>query len=52
MSCQVAFWQAAPPVPSVTQQQNVMEYWQEGSTSSVIPPTSSPDVMASDGPTS
>ena len=31
--------------PSVTQQQNVMGYWQEGSTFTAIPPTSTSDVM-------
>ena len=33
------FCQTAPLLPSVTQQQNVMEYWWEGSTSTAIAPT-------------
>ena len=32
-------------LPSVTQQQNVMAYWWEGSTSTAIPPTSIPDIV-------
>jgi len=37
--CQRPFWQTAPPLPSVTQQQNVMQHWREGSISAAIPPT-------------
>ena len=37
--------QTAPLLLSVTWQQNVMEYWWEVSTSTVIPPTSASDVM-------
>ena len=37
--------QTAPLLPSVTQQQNVMECWWEGSTSTAIPPPSASDVM-------
>ena len=43
--CQMSFCQTAPLLPSVTWQQNVMEYWQEGSASTTIPPTSITDVM-------
>jgi len=36
----------APLLPSVTQQQHVMEYWWEGSTSAAVPPRSTTsDVM-------
>jgi len=38
--CQMPLCQTAPLLPSVTQQQNVMGYWWEGSTSTTIPPTS------------
>ena len=44
-SCQTSLCQTAPLLPSVTQQQNVMGYWQEGSTFTAIPPTSTSDVM-------
>ena len=37
------FCQTAPLLPPVTQQQNVTEYWQEDSTSTAIPPTSTSD---------
>jgi len=43
--CQVPYYQTAPLLPSVSQQQNIMEYWQEGSVSTIIPPTSTSDVM-------
>jgi len=39
------FYQTALLLPSVTWQQHVMEYWWEGSTSTVKPLTSAPDVM-------
>jgi len=39
------FCQTAPLLPSVTQQQNAMEYWWEDSTSIAIPPTSTSDVV-------
>ena len=42
--CQTPFCQTAPLLPSVTQQQNVMEYW-EGSASTAIPPTPTSDIM-------
>ena len=32
-------------LPSVTQQQHVMEYWWEGSASTAIPPTSASDAV-------
>ena len=38
--CQTPFSQTTPLLPSVPQQQNVTEYWQEDSTSAAIPPTS------------
>ena len=37
--------QTAPPLPSVTQWQNLTEYWWEGSTSTAIQPTSISDVV-------
>jgi len=37
---QMPFCQTAPVLPSVTQQQHVMEYWWENSTSTAIPPPS------------
>ena len=43
--CQTLFFQAAPLLPPVTWQQNAMEYWWEGSTSTAIPPTSASEVM-------
>ena len=38
--CQMPFCQTATLLPSVLQQQNVMEYWWEGSASAAIPPAS------------
>ena len=43
--CQAPFCQTAPLLPSGTQQQNVMEYWWEGSTSTATLPTSTSDIM-------
>ena len=37
--------QTVPVLPSVTHQENVMEYWWEGSASSAITSTSASDVM-------
>ena len=37
--------QTVPLLSSVTWQQNVMEYWWEGSASTAISPTSTSDVM-------
>ena len=37
------FCQTVPLLPSVTWQQNVMEYWCEGSASTAIPPTFTSD---------
>jgi len=37
--------QTAPLLPSATQQQNAMEYWWEGSTSTAIPQTFTSDVV-------
>ena len=42
---QTPICQTAPLLPSVTWQQNVMECWQEGLTSTAIPPTFSADIM-------
>jgi len=42
---QIQFCQTAPLVPSVTWQQNAMEYWQEDSVSTDIPPISASDVV-------
>jgi len=39
------FYKTAPLLPSVARQQNVMEYWWEGSASTDIPPSSTFDVM-------
>ena len=36
VACQKPVFQTAPLLPSVTQQQNVIEYWWEGSTSTAI----------------
>jgi len=44
LPCQMPFCQSAPLLPSVTQQQNIMGYWWEGSTSAAIPPTAASDV--------
>jgi len=44
--CQMPFCQAAPLLPSVTGWQNVMEYWWEGLTSTVIPSTSTSGTMS------
>ena len=40
LPCQTPFCQTAPLPPSAAQQQNVTQDWWEGSTSTVIPPTS------------
>ena len=40
----MSFCQTAPLLQSVTQQQNVTEYWWEGSVSIAIPLTSTTDV--------
>ena len=37
--------QTAPLLPSVTQQQHVMGYWQEGSTSTAIPSVPTSDIV-------
>ena len=41
----MSFCQTAPLLPSVTQQQHVMEERQEGLTSTAMPATSTSDVM-------
>lgn len=45
LPCQMPFCQSAPLPPSVTRQQNWMECWQEGSSSTATQPTSASDVM-------
>ena len=42
---QTPFCQTAPLLLSVTWQQNVMEYWWEGSTSTAILPTSTSEAV-------
>lgn len=42
------FCQTAPLLPSVSQQQNSMEFWWEGSTSTTLPPTPVSDIMWQD----
>ena len=42
---QLPFCQTAPLLPSVTWQQYIMEYWQDGSTSTAIPPILVSDSM-------
>lgn len=37
--------QTAPLLPSVTRQQNVVDYWRESSTSTAIPPPSASDIV-------
>ena len=44
LPCQTPLCQIAPLLPSVTQQQNVVGYWWEGSTSTATPPTSTSGV--------
>ena len=44
LPCQMPFCQSASLLPAATQQQDVTEDWWEGSTSTVIPPTSTSDV--------
>ena len=43
--CQASFCQTAPLLPSVTQEQNITEYWREGSVAPTISPRSAPDVV-------
>ena len=43
--CQARFCESAPRLPSVVQQQNEMEYWWEGSTSTAVQPPSASDAM-------
>ena len=45
LPCQTPLRQTAPLLPSVTQQQHVMEHWWEGSISTAIPPISTSDVV-------
>ena len=46
LPCQTPFYQTAPLLPSVTQQQHRTEYWRDGSTSAAVPPTSISDTVA------
>ena len=43
--CQTPFCQTAPMLPSIMQQQHLMEYWWEGSTFTAIPPPSATDIV-------
>jgi hypothetical protein len=45
LPCQTPFCQTAPLLSSVARQQNLVEYWQEGSASTAISPASASDVM-------
>ena len=45
LPCQTPFCQTAPLLPSVTRQQNVMQYWWKGSIYTVVLPTSSTDTV-------
>ena len=45
LPCQISFFQTAPLLFSMPQQQNVKEYWWEGSTSTITPPASSSDII-------
>jgi hypothetical protein len=45
LPCQRPFCQTAPLLSSVVRQQNLTEYWREGSTSTAISPTSASDVV-------
>jgi len=45
LPCQTPFYKTAPLLPSVARQQNVMEYWWEGSTCTAISPTSASGVV-------
>ena len=45
LPCQTPFCQTAPLLPSVTWQENAMEYWWECSDSTGIPPTSTSDAV-------
>ena len=44
LPCHIPFSQTVSLLSSVAWQQNVMEYWWEGSTSTAIPPVSASDV--------
>jgi hypothetical protein len=45
LPCQVSFCQTASQLSSAAWQQNLMECWREGSTSTATSPTSAPDVV-------
>jgi len=45
LPCPMPFCQTAPLLSSVAQQQNLMEYWWEGSTSTAISPASASDIV-------
>ena len=46
LSYQTPFWETPLLLPSATQQQNVAEYWWEGSTSTAVPPTPTSDAVS------
>ena len=46
LTCQMAFYQTATLLPSLTWQQNVTKCCWEGSASTAIPPTSASDVAS------
>ena len=45
LPCKTPFCQTVPLLPSVTQQQSVIEYWWEGSISTGMSPTSALEIM-------
>ena len=45
LPCQMSFCQTVPLLPSVTQQQKVMEYWWGDSVSTTMLPTFTSDIM-------
>ena len=45
LPCQTPFCQTAPLLSSVARQENLKEYWREGSSSTDISPTSASDVV-------
>ena len=45
LPCQMPFGQSAPLLSYVSRQQNVTEHWWQGSSSTTIPPTSTPYIV-------
>jgi len=45
LPCQMPFRQTAPLLPFLTQQQNVVEYWWEGASSTATSSTSASDTV-------